>query len=309
VKAVLPLDTAGPENSKRTRSCLPPLSHGWRGLAPTSTLVLARDVSAASLSDMARQATSQKLSIGALSLGMVFLAMCLPACESSEPANGTLQCGTTDPRCPSGEECVAATNTCWKIGTYDGGVGVDGAASLDGSLSVEAGHPLDSALPVDLAAIDVPLSSVDGAGAADAADIAIAIDTSVDQSIDVGKDASDAKPAADMTPDGLASLSCSELSTAYDSALAKARVCTVKSTGACAQTVRGGIQCGCNVPIDGTQTSAIATMDALRKAWTDKACTTVCPAIYCILYTGATCSSDGSTTGTCVGTLTTLLTP
>jgi hypothetical protein len=257
---------------------------------------------------MERQAISQKWSVGGISLGMVFLAMWLPACDSSEPPNGTLRCATTDPRCPSGEECVEATNTCWKIGSFDGGV--DGAvSSLDGSLSVEVGHPLDSALPVDLAAVDMPLSSVDGSGAADAVDIAMGIDLSVDQAVDGAKDASDAKPAVDTTPDGVASLSCSELSTSYDAALAKAKVCSVKSTNACAQTVRSGIDCGCSVPIDGAQTSAIATMDTLRKAWTDQGCTTVCPAIFCILYKGATCSSDGSTTGTCVGTIGTLLTP
>jgi hypothetical protein len=243
---------------------------------------------------------------------MLFLAMGLPACDSSEPANGTLQCATTEPRCPSGEECIAATNTCWRIGSYDGGAGLDGSvSSLDGSRSVDTGHPLDGALALDVAAVDVPLS-VDGSGAADAIDIAIGVDMSVDQSIDlghVGPDASDAKAALDTTPDGVTSLSCSELSTAYGTALEKARVCTVGTTNACAQTVRSGIQCGCSVPIDGAQTAAIATMDALRTAWTNKGCTTVCPAIFCILYKGATCSSDGSTTGACVGTLSTVVTP
>lgn len=203
---------------------------------------------------------------------------------------------------------MAATNTCWKIGSFDGGM--DGAvSSVDGSLSVEVGHPLDNAPPVDLAAVDIPMSSSDGAGgvdAVDAADIAMSVDVSVDQSIDVGKDASDARPVVDTPPDGLASLSCSELSTAYDVALVKARVCSVGATNACAQTVHSGIQCGCSVPIDGAQTSAIAAMDALRKAWTDKSCTTVCPTIFCILYKGAMCSSDGSTTGTCIGTIGTL---
>ena len=138
------------------------------------------------------------------------------------------------------------------------------------------------------------------------------IDMSVDQSLDVGagaKDASDARPVLDTTADGLTSLSCSELSTAYSTALAKAKVCTVGATNACAQTVRSGIECGCSVPIDGAQTSAIATMDALRTAWTGKGCTAVCPAIYCLLYKGATCSSDGSITGACVGTVGTVLTP
>jgi hypothetical protein len=76
----------------------------------------------------------------------------------------------------------------------------------------------------------------------------------------------------------------------------------VKSINACAQSVLSDIECGCAVPINDSQTSAIAAMDALRKAWTDKGCTTVCPVIRCVLYKGATCSSDGSTTGVCVGT-------
>src|SRR6266511_932224 len=106
---------------------------------------------------MERQVYSKTLSAGRISCSMLFLAMCLPACETSVTKNGTLQCGTTDPRCPVGEECVAATNTCWKIGSFDGGLGLDGAAaSVDGSPSGEAGHPLDSA-PVDSAAVDTPL--------------------------------------------------------------------------------------------------------------------------------------------------------
>jgi hypothetical protein len=251
---------------------------------------------------MERQTASRKLSVGEISLGMVFLAM-LPACESSEPANGTLRCAATDPRCPSGEICVAATNTCWKIGTFDGGV--DGVvSSLDGSLSGEAGRPLDGALSVDLAAVDVPLSSDSSAGV-DAVDVAMSVDISVDQSIEVGKDVSDATPAPDRSPDGLASLSCSELATAYDLSLVEAKVCTVGATNACAQFVRSGIECGCSVPIDGARTTAIAAMDALRKAWTDKGCATACPKIVCILYKGGMCSSDGSTTGVCVGTIST----
>lgn len=248
---------------------------------------------------------SRQFHLGSGLLATALTAALLAGCGSSEPANGTLRCGLSEPRCPSGSVCVAATDTCWKIGTYDGGAS-DGAASLADGASSEAGSGVDGA------SSDVPLpisdaSVVDVAGI-DAPD---KLDSSLDQSvlpvdtnraIDGAKDAPDANAVLDSAADGLNTRSCTELSNDYNAALAKAKVCTVGSTTPCGQNVKSGIYCGCNVPVNSAQTGALATMDALRKAWADKGCVTVCPAIACLAYKGAVCSADASTTGTCVGT-------
>lgn len=271
---------------------------------------VALDPHAANVAGMTRHVLDRGLPFGRGSLAIVPAVLFLAGCGASEPPNGTLRCGLSEPRCPSGSVCVPATDTCWRIGTYDGGG--DGGASLWDGASLEASAPVDG--PTS----DVPLPPLDGsfmdAGGIDSfATLDASLDeahTPVDASrpdaprpTDGAKDVSDARPVLDSTTDTLNSLSCSELSSEYNVALAKAKICTVGSKAPCGQTVKSGIYCGCSVPVNAAQTAALATMDALRKAWTDKGCTTVCPAIACVVYKGAVCSADASTSGTCVGTL------
>jgi hypothetical protein len=100
---------------------------------------------------------------------LCWLATCLAfvfalGCSPSDPANGTLTCGSGPHPCPDGYYC-ASSNKCWKNNTGpDGGSsnstgGSGGAAALEGGVATggESGRDVPEARP------DIPLVSGDDA--------------------------------------------------------------------------------------------------------------------------------------------------
>ncbi|MCB9557955.1 MAG: hypothetical protein H6707_17715 [Deltaproteobacteria bacterium] len=99
-----------------------------------------------------------------------------------------------------------------------------------------------------------------------------------------------------------ATLTCSDIQTAYGRALADAKQCTpgVK-TYQCQTIVQSSLACGCPTAVNVTQQQAIAELTRLKTEWDNAGCgtTLLCAPVRCFVPPGADCKGTSAGTGVC----------
>jgi hypothetical protein len=139
-------------------------------------------------------------------LGALLLSLAA-SCQPSDPASGSLTCGTGAKACPGGYYCEPSTNTCWKNGAGpDGGsaAGPDGGSPstrLDGALGVDASAVDASAADTsraDLGGHDIVSTDTALSDATGKTDLPLQVDSPADAAavVDVAPE-QDAPPPAD----------------------------------------------------------------------------------------------------------------